>query len=175
MPPWWPDAGKAPELRARKGIRIMQTELKRTALAVGIWRRNHPGRTTAMPVELQRNVVKLLEKHSWDEICGTVGISRSSLGNLRKRHGEHLQLRPRPQARRRVRRNARKPSKRRQTRSPRTSAADFVEIPVAGPAPRLHVELKLPSGIVLHAHSDNDVGAVGDFVARLLADTQSAG
>jgi len=75
---------------------MAQTELSRTALAVGIWRREHSGRPAAgMPAELQRNVVKLLETYSWEEVCKAVGIGRSSLAVFRRRHREHLQLRRR--------------------------------------------------------------------------------
>ena len=75
---------------------MAQPDLKRTALEVGIWRRNHPtGPMSGLPVELQRNVVKLLESHSWDEVCEAVGINRVSLSVLRKHHREHLQLRRR--------------------------------------------------------------------------------
>ena len=68
---------------------MVQTELKRTALSVRIWRRGHPAEPMAdMPVELQHNVVRLLEGHSWDEVCEAVGIGKSSLSILRKRHCE---------------------------------------------------------------------------------------
>ena len=70
---------------------MVQTELRQTALAVRIWRKSHPaGPTAGMPVDLQRKVVKLLESHSWDEVCEAVGIGRSSLSVLRKRHRDHL-------------------------------------------------------------------------------------
>ncbi|MFC1611513.1 hypothetical protein ACFL6C_11185 [Myxococcota bacterium] len=97
---------------------MVRTNLKRTALEVGIWRRSHPtGPMSGMPLELQRNVVKLLEGHSWEEVCEAVGIGRSSLSILRKRHCEDLQLRRRvaSPSRRKRRRKSRSSSGRKKT------------------------------------------------------------
>ena len=90
---------------------MVQTELKRTALAVRMWRRNHPAKSMAgMPVDLQQNVVRLLESHSWDEVCAAVGIGKSSLSLLRRRHCDDLQLRRRVAPRKRKPRRSGRPS-----------------------------------------------------------------
>ena len=95
---------------------MVQTELRRTALAVRMWRRNHPAEPmTGMPVDLQQNIVRLLEGHSWDEVCEAVGIGKSSLSILRRRHCEDLKLRRRVAPRKRkLRRTARSGSVRKE-------------------------------------------------------------
>ncbi|MFC1612068.1 hypothetical protein ACFL6C_13985, partial [Myxococcota bacterium] len=165
------DAGKVPDSRARKGIRTMQPEIKRTALATRVWRKNHSGPIADMPVELQREVVKLLESHSWDQVSDAIGISKSTLSVFRKRHREHLQLRSRRSSgHRQVASRKRDLSRKKSPERPN----GFIEVPVVSSPSRLDVEIRLPSGIVVQASSGSDTGAVGDFVARLLADTQSA-
>ena len=148
----------------------MPADLNHTALAVGMWRKNTRGPLTSMPVDLQLDIVRLLKDNSWEDVCRAVGVGRSSLSILRKRHCGLLQLQPRVPSRRR-----------RPTPGPTApcrpliekSHADFIELPVAGAAPLLHVELRLPSGIVMQAHSAN-AGAVGTFISKILADAAAA-
>jgi hypothetical protein len=149
----------------------MQTELKRTAIAASVWRRSNPGSVKSMPAEMQRSIVKLLEHYSWEDVCQGVGISRSSLGLFRRAHAEQLQLQPRVVQRGRAAARERRVNARRAPAAKPNS--DFIEMPVVGTAPRLCVELKLPSGIVVQAHSAVDVGAVGSFVAKVLADASA--
>jgi hypothetical protein len=142
------------------------SDLKHTAVAVRVWRKNTQGSVKEMPADLQRDTVKLLEAHSWEEVCQATGIGKSTLAFFRRCHRDQLQLRPRrvPRKRRpaRERTNPAMPGK--------TVNAEFLEVPLVGVHPRLHVELRLPSGVIVHAHSAVDPGAVSAFVARLLAD-----
>jgi hypothetical protein len=160
-----------PDLRAQEDTNTMPTDLKRTALAARVWRKNAQGSIKDMPADLQRNVVKLLEDHSWEDVCQAVGISRSSLGYFRRCHRDQLQLRPRVFSRK-----SRSVHERHEARPTALGKAndDFIELPIVGAQPRLHVELRLPSGIVVHAHSAIDAGAVCSFVSKVIADTAAA-
>lgn len=151
----------------------MQTELKAIALAVRRWRKTHQSPMAQLPTELQRNVVRLLEANSWDEVCGTVGVNRSQLSIWRRSHRDHLQLKPRRFSRkRRPQPKVSSPRKLRRRRS--NPPTDFIEVALPPSAPALDVELKLPTGIVVHARSGGDIDALAGFVTRLLAGTDNA-
>ena len=142
----------------------MQTELKGTALAVRQWRKENSGPMTGLAVDLQRRVVRLLEEHSWDEVCDAVGINKSQLAIWRRDHREHLQLRSRRVSRQRTKRPPPKGARMR-------PAPGFIELPITT-EPRRDIEVRLPTGVVVCAGGNADLGAVGELVARLL--TQGA-
>jgi len=121
-------------------------------------------------MEMQLDVVRQLKTNSWDEVCRAVGIGRSSLSILRKRHSERLGLQPRP-SRRKRQRTCSSPRQRRS--NPEKPHNDFIELPVSS-VPRLQVEIRLPTGITVRAHSASDVDAVGALIARVLADAAVA-
>lgn len=143
----------------------MHTDLKKTAVTFRRWRMENDSPRATAPLDLQRQVVKLLEAHSWDEVCQSVGISRSRLGQWRKEHYVELDLKPRKQVRRG--RRGKKPPQTKPTKP--THPAGFIEIAPLAPPAGLEVELRLGSGAVVHARSGNDAQALGDFIARVLA------
>ncbi len=145
----------------------MQTELKATGITVRNWRMQHGGRMTGLPVDLQCRVVKLLEKHSWHEVCDAVGISKSQLSSWRCEHREHLQLQPRP--RRSPAQHTRpreRSSSRRATLQP---AASFIELSVPTETACPDIEVKLPTGVIVRARNSANITAVAELVGRLVA------
>lgn len=143
----------------------MSTELKKTALAVRHWRNQHSGPMRGLEVTLQQRVVRLLEDHSWDEVCTAVGVGRSQLSVWRRAHREHLQLRPRRRSQQDTRSRSTSRSGRRSSPKPATG---FIEVPLPLEAPRHDVEIKLPTGIVVCARSGPGLAAVGELVISLL-------
>jgi len=143
----------------------MQTQLKKTAMEFRRWRKQRTGPIAAAPAQLQRDIVKLLEQLRWDEVCRTVGVSRSLLGNWRKAHCDDLQLRPRKQKRAAKQRPAKA--------APKTMGnsflADFIEVAPVAPTSALEVEMRFSSGTIVQARTTNDPQALGDFVTRVLA------
>ena len=130
-------------------------ELLSVATALRQWREGH-GRA-APPTELQKRSVRLLQEHSWDEVCGTLGVGRSTLCSWRRSHSDEV--------------------KSRRHRSRRASpAADsgevglqVVEVPL--PLSRLEIEVKLPSGLTVLLRGDDMHGvALGEIISRVVAE-----
>lgn len=142
----------------------MQTQLKKIATEFRRWRKQRTGPIAAAPTQLQRDIVKLLEHHRWDEVCRTIGVSRSLLGSWRKAHCDNLQLRPRKQKR--------AAQQRPKEVAPKTMdnsfRADFIEVAPVAPTSALEVEMRFSSGTIVQART-NDPQALGDFVTRVLA------
>jgi hypothetical protein len=137
----------------------MQQSIKRTASAYRRWREANPGRTAQAPVDLQRRVVELLEKHSWEEVCEVVGVKRSRLAGWRREHLESLGL---------TRRRRPRPERVHEQATP-IEAPSFLELPIAAvSAQSIEVDLRLPSGVVVHARTTGDAAGLGDFVTRII-------
>ena len=143
----------------------MENEIRKVAVAYRIWRKNKPNRGVGAPQELQKRIIELLDKYSWDEVCKTVGVSRSCLSNWRHRHRDGGELVPRDRTAARRKRQAR-PKAARQTQS-------FVEVPITAGL-GLDAELRLPSGVVIAGHANADVGALGDLFARVIVSMQAS-
>jgi len=123
----------------------MKRDIDQVAASVRRWRRRHPGQSSDLPTELQQQVVKLLEKYMWSEVCETVEVKRQRLASWRRNHREQLGLKRRPHNMEKV-------------------DPAFLELPLTVP-PRpinrgLAVELQLPSGVMLRAREPPPILAV---------------
>ena len=117
------------------------------------------GRRRRVPADVQQRAVKLLEQHSWSEVCEALDISQGLLGSWRLRHHKALKLK------RRLTATSTTPVCKRPPEAPA-----FVELtPAANHKPESdYIELRTAEGAVLRAHGAAATAAFTDIANAFL-------
>lgn len=121
----------------------MLTTIDTVAQEIRACGRSISGRRRKVPTAVQQRAVKLLERHSWSDVCEALDISQGLLGSWRLRHHKALGLKARSRTKRTEGKGKSSPH-----------APAFLELtPTPSSKPESdYIELRTPDGTLLRAH-----------------------